>query len=72
MDPGTLGRRLRRAGEAERFVRLIVGGGVALVAGLWAVTLSGPWSVGWLLGVALALLGLGSLAAGIRSEIDDY
>lgn len=67
---GTLRRRLRRAGEAERFVRLIGGGGVALVAGLWAVALSGPWSVAWLFGVAFALLGLGGLAAGIRSEVD--
>lgn len=68
--PGMLGRQLRRAGEAERFVRLIVGGGIALVAGLWAATLSGSWSVVWLFGVALVLLGLGGLTAGIWSEVD--
>lgn len=65
-----LGRHLRRAAEAERFVRLIVGGGVALVAGLWVAALSNAWSPPWLLGAALALLGTGALAAGIRRELD--
>lgn len=68
--PGMLGHQLRRAGAAERFVRLIVGGGIALVAGLWAVTLSAPGSVGWLLGAALVLLGAGGLTVGIWSEVD--
>jgi len=53
----------------EGFVRLIVAGGLALVAGLWVVTLAGTWSLRWLLGVALVLAGLGALAAGIRSEL---
>lgn len=53
----------------ERFVQLIVGGGVVLVAGLWAVALLSPWSITWLAGAALALLGAGSVLAGIGSEI---
>ena len=69
-SPGTLGRRLRRAVEAERFVRLVVAGGLALVAGLWVAALSTAWSPLWSLGVVLALLGVGGLAAGIRSELD--
>ena len=68
--PGMLGRRLRRAVETERFVQLVVAGGLALVAGLWAGALSTAWSPLWSLGVALALLGAGGLAAGIRSELD--
>lgn len=56
--------------QMERFVQLIVAGGVALVAGLWIVALFDPWSTVWLAGVALSLLGVGSLFAGITSEID--
>lgn len=54
----------------ERFVRLLVVGGVVLVGGLWLVVLSEAWSIAWLAGVALAVLGTGSLAAGIGSEIE--
>ncbi|MFC7771404.1 hypothetical protein [Salinirubellus litoreus] len=68
--PGTLGRRLWRAVEAERFVRLVVAAGLALVAGLWVAALSTAWTPPWSLGVVLALLGVGGLAAGIRSELD--
>lgn len=68
--PGTLGRRLRRVGAVERFVRLVVAGGIALVAGLWVAALSNAWSLPWLLGAALVLLGIGGLTAGIRSELD--
>lgn len=63
-------RRVRRARAVERFVRLIVAGGIALVAGLWLVTIAGDWSLPWLLGVAVILAGTGALAAGIRSEIE--
>lgn len=63
-------RHLQRARGMERFVRMILGGGIALVAGLWIATLSGTWSVPWLLGAALVLLGLGGLGGGIRSELD--
>ena len=54
----------------ERFVQSIVAGGVALVAGLWIATLVDAGSLPWLVGVALALLGAGGLAVGIRSEIE--
>ena len=54
----------------ERFVRLIVGGGLALVAGLWVATLSAVPSPPWLFGAALALLGTAALAAGINHELD--
>jgi len=61
---------LQRAPGAERFVRLIVGGGIGLVAGLWIVTLSTLWSVHWLVGIALAVLGTVWLLGGIVSQIE--
>lgn len=65
----SIGRQLRRAREAERFARLLVGGGVALVAGLWLLTLADAWSLPWVGGIALALGGVGGLADGIGSEL---
>lgn len=56
--------------NVERFVRLIVGGGIALVAGLWLVAFFDAWSVAWLAGAGLALLGAGSLGGGIDSRIE--
>jgi dipeptide/tripeptide permease len=53
-----------------RFVRLLVAGGVVLVAGLWLVALSESASVLWLIGLALATLGTGGLGAGIASELE--
>lgn len=58
------------ATNVERFVRLIVVGGVALVAGLWLLAFFDAWSVAWLVGAALALLGAGSLVGGIESRIE--
>jgi hypothetical protein len=54
----------------ERFVRAIVGGGIALVVGLWIATLLVAWSIPWLLGTALVLVGIGGLAVGIWSTIE--
>ena len=54
----------------ERFVRLIVAGGVALVAGLWAVRLFEWGTTPSLAGVALVLLGASALGVGIASEIE--
>lgn len=54
----------------ERFVQLITGGGIALVAGLWIVTYLDAWSTPWLFGTILVALGGGSLARGIWIEID--
>ncbi|WP_336339573.1 hypothetical protein [Haloarcula brevis] len=53
----------------ERFVELVVTGGMALVAGLWTVRLAAPQSAVWLGGVALALLGLAALGVGIGREL---
>lgn len=63
--PQGLGRHLRRAMRAERFVRHIVVGGIALVAGLWVASASPPESPGWLVGAVIALGGLAGLIAGI-------
>lgn len=49
----------------ERFVQLVVGGGVSLVAGLWLVELTAMGSGTWLVGMALAVGGAGALAYGI-------
>jgi hypothetical protein len=59
----------------ERFVRLVVGGGLALVAGLWLAvlsgTLSGPAAPGTLVaGVVLALSGAVALGAGVEAEVE--
>lgn len=56
--------------RAERFVQLVVGGGLALVAGLWVVTLTAPASLAWLAGLFLVALGVVGLAAGIWTELD--
>ncbi len=56
--------------DVERFAQLIVGGGVVLVASLWVVAFVETWSVVWLLGIILALLGAGGVVAGIGSEIE--
>ncbi|MDS0223210.1 hypothetical protein NDI54_17845 [Haloarcula sp. S1AR25-5A] len=53
----------------ERFVTLVVAGGLALVAGLWAVRLAATLSAGWLGGVALTFLGLAALGVGIGREL---
>lgn len=54
----------------ERYVRFVVAGGVALVAGLWLGTLSALGSPPWLAGAALAVLGCGGLAFGIGSQLE--
>jgi len=63
-------RDLKRVRDAERFVRLLVVGGIVLVAGLWVSALSGRWSLPWLLGAGLAVGGACALGVGIWSEID--
>jgi hypothetical protein len=54
----------------EPFVRTLLGGGVALLAGLWGVTLVQEWSTLWLLGVGLVVGGVCGLAAGIHGELE--
>lgn len=51
----------------ERFVRAIVVGGIALVAGLWAVELGS--GAAWWAGVGLVVIGVLGLAWGIHSEL---
>lgn len=55
----------------ERFVQLLVGGGIALVAGLWLVALLERGSIAWFVGVGLTLGGTGSVCAGIGRELED-
>lgn len=54
----------------EWFVRLITSGGIALVVGLWIMTLLEAWSLPWLLGTTLVLLGIAGLGGGIWLQID--
>ncbi|NUB89698.1 hypothetical protein HTZ84_19590 [Haloterrigena sp. SYSU A558-1] len=54
----------------ERFVRLIVAGGLVLVGALWLVDLFARGSPQWLVGVALAILGFVGVMAGIFSELE--
>ncbi|WP_226004295.1 hypothetical protein [Natrinema salinisoli] len=54
----------------ERFVQLIVAGGVVLVGALWLTALVEYGSVPWVGGVVFALLGTGVVLAGIGSEIE--
>mgnify|MGYP006287547431 CR=1 FL=1 len=56
-------------GTVERFVQAIVTGGLALVAGLWATELFALGSPVWLVGVALAVIGIAGLSWGIYSEL---
>ena len=53
----------------ERFIQLVVAGGVTLVAGLWIAALAGDQTGLRLLGVALAAGGTVALAVGIRTEL---
>ncbi len=54
----------------ERFVQLIVGGGVLLIGALRLAALVEYGSTPWLIGVALALLGTGAVFAGIARELE--
>ena len=53
----------------ERFVELVVTGGLALVVGLWMVRLSASRLAVWLGGAALVFLGLAALGVGIGREL---
>jgi fatty acid desaturase len=54
----------------ERFAKYIVAGGLALVAGLWAVELTAFGTIGWVVGLALVLLGIAGLSVGIHREVE--
>jgi hypothetical protein len=53
----------------ERFVRLVVAGGLATVAGLWGIALTSRASPPWLVGIMLATLGLLAMGAGTYEEL---
>ncbi|WP_423999067.1 hypothetical protein ACOZ4I_09995 [Haloarcula salina] len=53
----------------ERFVELVVAGGLATVTGLWVTRLTAALSTPWLAGAALAGLGVFALGAGIAREV---
>lgn len=61
---------MQRQAGVERFVQYVVGGGLALVAGLWLLRLLEPRTLPWIAGAALVLLGIAGLAAGIYREIE--
>lgn len=54
----------------ERFVWLLLTGGLSMVAGLWLVTLFETARPPWLLGLGLVGLGVTVLGAGITSRIE--
>jgi hypothetical protein len=54
----------------ERFATYIVAGGLALVAGLWAVELAAFGTAPWAVGILLVVLGIAGLSVGIHSELD--
>lgn len=51
-------------------MQLVVAGGLALLAGVWLVELAARPSAAWVAGVAMALLGCGTLGVGIGHELD--
>jgi len=56
--------------RVERFLQLVVAGGLALVAGLWLTAAFAVGTAGWLVGGGLALLGVVGLTAGIHRELE--
>ncbi|WP_222916754.1 hypothetical protein [Natrinema sp. SYSU A 869] len=54
----------------ERFVQLIVAGGIVLVAACWLVAFVEYGSAPWVGGIVLALLGAGAVVAGITNELE--
>lgn len=54
----------------ERFVRLLVAGGFALVTGLWLVEIARPGASPWLAGLVAAVAGSGAILAGIATELE--
>lgn len=54
----------------ERFVQLVVAGGVVLVAALWGAELATPASTVWLAAATLAAVGCAVVLAGIWLELD--
>lgn len=55
--------------RVEGFVIAIVTGGVAMVVGLWALSLSEGGTAWWSVGLCLGLIGVGLLGVGIGSQL---
>lgn len=53
----------------ERFVQVVTAGGLALVAGLWTLSLAEPTTL-QVAGLAVALAGAAAVLAGISMELD--
>lgn len=53
----------------ERFVQFVVAGGLTMVVGLWMTELTATWSIPWLIGVVVALVGMVVSLAGIYREL---
>ncbi|MFC4407370.1 hypothetical protein [Haloarchaeobius iranensis] len=71
MEPRSWVRRpLDRVRAVEPFIRRIVAGGLALVAGLWLVRLTVRWTAPWAAGVVLALVGVAGLAVGVERQLE--
>lgn len=69
MDAMTTDSTLAAVQRMERFVLLVVAGGLSLVAGLWLVTLFERVSPPWSLGLGLVVVGIASLGGGIASQV---
>lgn len=54
----------------ERFVQLIVGGGVMLVVGLWISWFVGFGSYIWFVSIVVALVGLVGVLVGVWMEVE--
>lgn len=54
----------------ERFVKSLFPGGIALVVGLWLLTLFAIGSGPWLAGAAAAALGTVGLVASVVTELE--
>jgi hypothetical protein len=54
----------------ERFVQLLVGGGIALVAGLWCLAVFSRPATPWITGTVLVVLGTAGLVVGIANSVE--
>jgi hypothetical protein len=54
----------------ERFVQLITGGGIALVAGLWCLAVFSRPAIPWITGTVFLVLGSAGLLLGIAIPIE--
>lgn len=53
----------------EQFVQRVVGGGLAMVTGLWVAELATRVSAPWIVGVVVAVAGAAGLGVGLRRKL---